>query len=253
MKSNRMFLIVFALLATALIGSLVLNVILIKHSRNYARHFNATRLDPLALGMYSGETNQATTMDTNTKRVVFFGDSRAYQWPFPTHHDQVQFYNRGIEGQTSTQAALRFDAHIPPLRPDVIIIQVGVNDLSAIPWFPQQQADIIANCQANIAAIVTKARDLGATVILTTIFPAGPVPFEQRMFASVDVAVAIAEVNSYITALADEGVVIFDTAAVLADAQGVVREAYSSDYLHITPAGYDALNRELVRLLADKL
>lgn len=42
---------------------------------------------------------------------------------------QVEFINRGIGGQTSTQVAERFDANIAPLQPDVLVVRVCVNDL----------------------------------------------------------------------------------------------------------------------------
>lgn len=253
MNPGRIVWIVLLVLVLALLGSLLLNVMLLRRSRGYARFFNATRLDPLALDLYSPDEQQEDLMDSQQKRVVFYGDSRAFQWRFPASPEQFQFINRGADGQTSAQAVLRFDYHIPPVQPDILVLQIGVNDLSAIPWFPDQQADIIAACQEHIAQIVAKSRDQGAIVIVTTIFPPGPMPLELHMFSSVDVGAAIAEVNTFIMTLAEaERVIVLDSAAVLADEQGLVREEYSLDSLHINAAGYAALNKELLRLLADQ-
>lgn len=245
-----MTLIAFSVVLVALLCSLAVNVSLLRKSRSYARLFHAARLDPLALNLYPTETQQVDPMNTQQTRVVLFGDSRAVQWRAPASNHQFLFINRGADGQTSSQALIRFDYHIPPVKPDVLVIQVGVNDLSAIPLFPSQQEEIIAECKENIAKIVTKARALGATVVLTTIFPPGPLPFELRTFSSVDVAAAVADVNTFIGSLAGEGVVIFDAAALLADEQGLIREEYSLDFLHINAAGYAVLNEHLMRLLA---
>ena len=80
------------------------------------------------------------------------------------------------------QLAGRFAAHIAPLRPDYILLQVGINDLKTIPIFPDRRPVIIANCLANIRAILQQSTDLGATVILTTNFPVSEASFERRLF-----------------------------------------------------------------------
>ncbi|MCC6324113.1 MAG: hypothetical protein DCC43_10285 [Candidatus Brocadia sp.] len=103
----------------------------------------------------------------------FFGDSRAYQWPAPAGLDQFEFINRGIGAQTSAQAVQRFDKHVAPLHPDILLIQTCINDLQAIPSLVDLQSWIISNCKDNIRWIVQKARIQGAIVVLTTIFPQG--------------------------------------------------------------------------------
>jgi hypothetical protein len=118
-----------------------------------------------------------------------------------------------------------------------------------IPLFPNQRASITANCKVNITAIVDKASDLGAQVVVTTIFPLGRVPLERRLFWSSDVAESVDEVNDYLFSLESKDIVIFDTEAVLADEQGVIQKAYSQDLLHLTPSGYTALNEVLLPIL----
>ncbi len=246
MKPNH---IAITLLSIALLISIALNFILFKRGEQYYLQLNATRLDPVGLSFYPQGTDQHSN-STTQKRVVFFGDSRASNWTFPAGLNQFQFVNRGIGAQTSAQVLERFDDHIVPLQPQVIIVQVGINDLKTIPIFPDQKASIIANCQANLERIVSQSLDLGAIVILTTIFPLGEVPLERKLFWSADVAEAIEEVNAFIYSLERENVIVFDTTPILANEKGVVRPEYSRDLLHLTDAGYDALNEELVRILA---
>jgi lysophospholipase L1-like esterase len=242
MKKN----VVLVILAILLLGSVALNVIFFRYGQHYYRLLNAAKLDPIGLEWYGSSD---MPYDTEQRRVVFFGDSRAYSWPATPELETYQFVNRGIGNETSAQALERFDAHVAPLNPDIVIVQVGINDLKTIPLFPEQKSSITTNCKTNIAAIVTKASDLGAHVIVTTIFPLGRVPLERRLFWSSDVAKSIDEVNAYLLTLAGENIVILDTSAVLADERGVVQKAYSQDLLHLTPSGYAALNEKLLPIL----
>jgi len=241
MKSNiRCFLMVAFLLAVLAI-SLALNGFLFNRGRQYYLELNETRLDPLGLNYYP-------TANPRRQTVVFFGDSRAASWPSPDL-ECFEFVNRGIGSQTSAQVVQRFDYHVRPLQPQVVVVQVGINDLKTLPLFPERKALIVANCRKNIQKVVERAGDLGATVILTTVFPVGQVPIERRLFWSEDVALAIEEVNGYIVSLAGENVVIFDAFSVLADDSGMVRPEYSKDLLHLNAAGYEALNGELLSVL----
>ncbi len=53
------------------------------------------------------------------------------------------FVNRGIGNQTTAQVLGHFHAHVAPLHPQTIILQVGINDLKTIPLFPEQAETII--------------------------------------------------------------------------------------------------------------
>ncbi len=163
--------------------------------------------------------------------------------------EEYEFINRGIGSQTSIQTVKRFEQHITPLKPDIVLIQVGVNDLKTIPLFPGRKELTIADCQANIQKIVEDSKALGAIVLITTIFPVGEIPLERKPFWSDDVSQAIEQVNVYINSLASEDVIVFDAFSVLADEQGAIKRKYTKDELHLNSQGYEVLNQELVLLL----
>jgi lysophospholipase L1-like esterase len=181
--------------------------------------------------------------------VVFVGDSRAASWPPPANLEGFEFINRGIGAQTSAQTLHRFKAQVKPLQPHIVILQVGINDLKTIPLFPERKEAILANCQGNIQQIVSQATSSGTIVILTTIFPTGRVPWERKLFWSPNVAEAVDEVNIFIRSLEAQNVIIFDAYSLLAD-NGVARDDYFQDTLHLNAAGYEALNVELGHILA---
>jgi lysophospholipase L1-like esterase len=233
-----------------LAGSLAANWFLFRQGQWYYRQLNALRLDPLGLSYYGTEASRAQSTGLGEKLVVLYGDSRAAQWPAP-EVDSFAFVNRGIGNQTSAEVLHRFDDHVSPLRPDVVVVQVGINDLKTIPLsaFAERKEAIVANCQANIGQIVGLAADLDATVILTTVFPVGRVPLARRPFWSGDIALAVDEVNAYLRSLEGPRVIVLDAFAVLADADGRTQPAYSRDMLHLDAEGYTELNEELVRML----
>ncbi len=241
MKPKNILIIAVAILLT----SLALNFYLYTLTRNYYRQLNSLRLDPLGL-VYSARNPPAAK--TDRPLVVFFGDSRAFQWPDPAT-EAFTFHNLGLGAQTTEQIALRYDLQIPALQPEILIVQMGINDLKTIPLYPDLQARIIQRCKDNLTEIVNKATSAGTTVILTTIFPLGEIPLERRFVWSNDVALAIDEVNQFLYTLESPNVIIFDTSSILAGENGLVQKPYRFDFLHLNAAGYEALNTALLPLL----
>jgi lysophospholipase L1-like esterase len=143
----------------------------------------------------------------------------------------------------------RFDQHVLPLHPKIIIVQVGINELKTIPLFPHRKDAIISNCKANIQQIVARSVNSGATVILTTIFPIGPVPLTRQLFWSPAIAQAVLEVNAYISSLKANNILILDAYSLLVE-KGQVKSNYVRDTLHLNERGYKVLNQELTKILS---
>lgn len=218
---------------------------LFRYAEQYYREMNSIRLDPLSLGAFPDQP----TAVPGSRLAVFYGDSRAADWP-TSEIDGFTFLNRGIGGQTSAQVTGRFDAHIRPLQPDILIVQMCINDLKTIPLFPEREADIIAGCLANMRQVVVAAREMGTVVILTTVFPVGNASLERQVFFWSDaVAASVLTVNAALREMAGEGVIVLDAYALLADDSGLMHPEYAADTLHLHPAGYAVLNTALVELL----
>lgn len=241
---NQKFKVAFIVTTIFLLLSITANVLLYERGKQYYLQLNASHLDPLGLNVF---IHTPSTM--RLPLIVFFGDSRAAQWPAPDQVKNVTTINRGIGNQTTAQLVGRFKAHVTPLHPEIIIIQAGINDLKTIPLFPDQKEAIIYNCKANLKEIINLSLDTGAQVIVTTIFPLGKLPIERRPFWSDDVKMAIDEVNAFIETLTSDQVIVFETGKVLANSDGLVYPQYSQDFLHINDLGYAALNKEIYESL----
>jgi lysophospholipase L1-like esterase len=239
------------LLLAALAGSLGANFYVGRQAAQDYRSLYAERLDPLGADFYAAERAQPPA-ETGEPRVLFYGDSRAWQWPAPEGLPGVQFVNRGVPNQTTAQVLARWALDGAPLAPDVVVVQAGINDLKTLPLFPAQASAISADCLANLQALVTLAASGGARVIVATIFPTGPVPLTRRPFWSDDVPAAVRAVNVQLAALAGPQVTLLDAYTLLADGDTLAAD-YALDTLHLTPAGYAALNEALGPLLSEQL
>lgn len=246
MKLSKRSLLLIAFLLVMLGGSIALNFLLFNQAKKYYFELNQTRLDPAGLNYYPANLKKAN--NSNQVRVVFFGDSRAENWIAP-NLSGYEFMNRGISSQTSVQAIQRFSSHVSSLKPNIVIIQIGINDLKTVALFPEQRASIVANCRANIKRIIEESRKLGAVVIITTIFPPGDVPLERRPFWSDDIEQSVKEMNAYIATLRDDKTFVFDAFSLLVDSRGLMAQQYSLDELHLNEKGYGVLNLELAKLI----
>ncbi len=235
-----------AILGALLLTSLGVNAVLVHTARRYVEETNAVRLDPAGLKVYATERPKPRG---NGPLLVLFGDSRAAMWPAPPMPSGYRVVNRGIGYQTTAQILLRLDKDLAPLRPNVVVVEAGVNDLKTIAEFPDRRDEIVADCKVNLARIVDECRRIGADVVLVNVFGIGDVALWRRPFWSPEVRVAVRDVNAFLPSLVREGVVLFDANAVLADPRGEIQRAYQVDYLHISPPGYAALNAALNQIL----
>lgn len=247
-SKTRVIFVLGGLLAVSVAGAGVAYV----QGQKQFEELAQVRLDPLGISQFP--TGPDPSIPDSDRRVVFFGDSRAQNWPQPHGLPAgAQIVNRGIGRQTTAQVLERFDRHVAPLHPKLVVVEVGVNDLTKIAVLPERRDAIVATCEKNIDEIVARSRRLGARVILTTIFPIGVVPLYRRPFWSNSVDEAIGEVNAHLRGLADADVSVLDSAPILVDDHGVVRRELSLDFLHLNDAGYEALDRALVPLVTKLL
>jgi lysophospholipase L1-like esterase len=235
-------------LSIFLLASLTFNLLLFQELKQAFISLYQISLNPLALTKFDNQKIPSTELP----RVVFFGDSRANDWQFPQNQN-FQYINRGISGQTSAQILARFADHVAPLKPQVIVLQLGVNDLRMLPSNPQTRVDLVNNCQSNIAQIIKKATQINATVVLTTLFPlgSGHIPLKYRPFwANLDeMKQEIIRVNQYLKSL-DNQVIILDAYTYL-ETEDPNKVKYYEDLLHLNRRGYQLLNQKLEKILME--
>ena len=71
----------------------------------------------------------------------------------------VTVVNAGISGHATDNALARMDADVLAHKPDLVTVMFGLNDMTRVP---------LDDYRANLATIITRARETGAEVILCT-------------------------------------------------------------------------------------
>ncbi len=183
--------------------------------------------------------------DNNITKIAFLGDSRASDWAgyFSKRHG-VDVINLGIDGQTTAQVLYRIGYQLADLDIDIIIIQVGINDLKVIGFDRSRTNEIINLCKVNISKLVNLVRKTNAKVVLTTVFPRGDMNFARQFLWNEDVDLAILEINDFIRKEYEERITVVDTYSILRDSDLRVNDAYSLDFFHLNSAGYDAIDAD---------
>lgn len=235
-----------AAIVLCLVAVTVAVVLAYRHALQAERRLAEQRLDPVGL-RYPDFPDPPANFGA-APVVVLVGDSRAQRWPAP-NDPRYAFVNRGIPDQSSEQVVERFDEQVAPLAPAFVVIVVGINDLKAIPLLPTRRDRIVGQLAYNVRALVGKVQALHAKAILVTLFPLGHVPLVRRPVWSDDVGRAVLEVNESIRALGSAGATVLDAYSLLVETNGTLRREAELDLLHLSDAGYVALNSELLRLL----
>ena len=85
-----------------------------------------------SLGRYREQNRALTAPAAGESRVVFMGDSITDAWPrrVETFFTDKSYVGRGISGQTTPQMLLRLRQDVIALKPKVIVILAGTNDIS---------------------------------------------------------------------------------------------------------------------------
>ena len=167
-----------------------------------------------------------------SKRIVFLGDSITEGWvdKMPGFFKEGRV-GRGIGGQTTPQMLVRFRQDVIDLKPDMVHIMAGTNDIAG-----NTGPMTAAQTQANIRSMVELAQANGICVIVASIPPADRYPWRPGL----DTGSAIKALNTWLEDYARErGAVYADYwTAMRAPGSLGMKEGLSYDHVHPTEAGY---------------
>jgi len=164
-------------------------------------------------------------------RVVFLGDSITDSWPQSGHFFAGQpCVGRGISGQTTPQMLVRFRDDVVALRPKVVVILAGTNDVAENtgPYDP----GFTRGC---IASMVELARASDIRVVLCSVLPAYDYPWRPGLQPGPKIMALNAWMRDY---AAQTGCVYLDYFPAMADERHGLKAAFSEDGVHPNAAGY---------------
>jgi lysophospholipase L1-like esterase len=192
---------------------------------------------------YRAANAQLAPPAAGVPRVVFFGDSITEGWalPAPPAGQPRQYLNRGISGQTTAQMLLRFRADVLALKPRVVVLMAGTNDIAG-----NTGPTTLDEIAGHLRSMVELARAEGVRVVLCTVLPATGFDWRPELRP----AAQIVALNARLRALATElSLGWVDYHSALADAQGGLPRHIAQDGVHPGPAGYARMAELLAPVL----
>ncbi|MBS0417021.1 MAG: SGNH/GDSL hydrolase family protein [Proteobacteria bacterium] len=177
---------------------------------------------------------QNAALSADPSRVVFFGDSITEGWGHvPFIAENAHYVARGIGGQTTQQLLVRFRTDVIDLKPVLVHIMAGTNDVAGNNG-PESDTDI----EEAIESMVELALSHRIKVVLASIPPA----IDFSWHPGLSPAARIRRLNSWIKSYASRiGVGYVDYWPALATEEGGMKSNLSIDGVHPNGRGYKAM------------
>ncbi|MEE7447797.1 GDSL family lipase [Methylobacterium radiotolerans] len=177
--------------------------------------------------------------------IVFIGDSITELWGFHRAgtFEAYDLVPRGGSGQTARWITMRFTRDIAETGARGVHLLCGVNDIGRNEGVFVPVEEI---CR-TLAGMLDAARALGVKAWIGSLTPVDGIPWNPEVR---DAPAMIAAVNAWLRDHAHEhGATFIDYHAVLATETGGLRPEYGTDGLHLSPAGYAAIEPLMLRAL----
>ncbi|MGH8160235.1 MAG: SGNH/GDSL hydrolase family protein [Rhodanobacter sp.] len=186
------------------------------------------------LACYRDANSRLSAPKHGEMRVVFMGDSITNSWG----REQGVFFpgkpyiNRGISGQTTPQMLVRFRPDVIALKPRVVVILAGTNDIAG-----NTGPSTLGMIEDNLASMAELARANGIKVVLASVTPVND--YIDAGMTKGRPPQRILELNAWIASYAQrEHFVYLDYYDALLDSHHALKKDLSSDGLHPNAAGY---------------
>ena len=187
------------------------------------------------LKKYQKENSKLPALAFGQNRIVFMGDSITEFWSTlcPEFFMGKPYVNRGISGQTSPQMLVRFRADVIALKPTIVVLLAGANDIAGNTG--PSTLEMITDAIFSMAELA-KAHQI--KVILCSVLPAYDFDWKPGSFP----ANKIVKLNTMIQQYADSNEIRYlDYYSALVDERKGLKAAYADDGVHPNIAGYEVM------------
>jgi acyl-CoA thioesterase I len=186
------------------------------------------------LKRYRADDATVKAMSDNKNRVVFFGDSITDGWKLDKYFESKSYINRGISGQTTPQMLVRFRQDVIDLKPKVLVVLAGTNDIAGNTG-PMSNEDI----QANLSSMAELAKLHDIRVVFSSVLPVHDYTPQGQEFSSQRPADRILALNTWLKDYcAKNKIVYLDYFSAMVDEKGKLKRDLAEDGLHPNDAGY---------------
>ncbi|HOZ75065.1 MAG TPA: SGNH/GDSL hydrolase family protein [Flavobacterium sp.] len=201
--------------------------------------------DSKPVGKYASE-NALLQTTPDARRIVLMGDSITELWKVIDGKLFTGSYiNRGISGQTTAQMLLRFREDVIDLRPKLVVIMGGTNDI-ALNDGPLALEDTFG----HIVSMVQLAKSNKIRVVLCSVLPA----YDFKWRPEVAPAEKIVKLNAMLKRYAAKNKITYiDYHSAMKDARNGMKEGYAEDGVHPNLDGYSVMKPLLLKGIAQAL
>ena len=201
------------------------------------------RTDWAQLSQYRDANHRLPPPGAAQPRVIFLGDSLTQGWDLAgLGLDKAELLNRGISGQTTPQMLVRFRQDVVSLKPAVVHILAGTNDLAG-----NTGPTTLEAIEDNLSSMVEIAEASHIRVVLASVLPALDYPWRRGL----QPAPKIVALNDWLRAYAAQHKLVYaDYYAALVDSRGGFKSELADDGVHPNGAGYAVMSpiaRQAVR------
>ena len=165
-------------------------------------------------------------------RVVFMGNSITDAWNkvSPDFFSENPYIDRGISGQTTPQMLIRFRQDVIDLKPKVVVILAGINDIAG-----NTGPSSLEMIEDNIASMSQLAKANGIKVVLSSVLPAFAFPWRP----GINPVEKIIDLNKWLKSYAHKKELIYlDYYSSMVDERKGLNVNLTEDGVHPTLAGY---------------
>jgi len=199
----------------------------------WRKHDEQVLTDFAWLARFRDDDSKLAPPAPGESRVVFMGDSITEGWHFTGPDGSFPgkpYINRGISGQTSPQMLVRFRQDVIDLKPKVVVILAGTNDIAGNTGPMTLEAS-----ENNLASMADLATANGIKVVLCSVLPAADFWWHKGL----EPAEKIVALNTWIKSYAAEKRYIYvDFLSAMKDEHDGLPPSLSQDGVHPKPAGY---------------
>ena len=186
---------------------------------------------------WENNLSESNLYDENS--IVFFGDSQISRWKMAPSFGSLPILNRGISGDLALKALDRFDKDVIKLKPKLLVLLIGTNDLEH-----GQSIDAILS---NIEIMLKEAREQNIKVILCSLLPVRGKYIKDRPIND------ILKINNQLRGLSIKHIADYvDFHSELVDKEGTFTLDLTSDGLHPNRLGYMKMSKIIFSYLIKK-
>lgn len=186
-------------------------------------------------------------LSPSNDRVVFMGNSITEGWAklFPTLFPGKPYIGRGISGQTTPQMLVRFRQDVIALKPRVVVILAGTNDIAG-----NTGPSTIEMIEDNLASMTEIAQANGIRVVLSSVLPVYDYPWKPGLEPASKIMALNAWMKDY---AATRGAIYLDYHSAMQDERHGMKADLAYDGVHPTEAGYRVMAALAERAIEDAL